>query len=288
VTLVALTCGLGFAGSVLVALQGLRPNPSPGGSSRSKAGQTQALPSAHSAHSVQRVAAAVLGATLLGILTGWPVAALAGGAAGFFATALLSPRAARQAPIEKTEAVAVWTEQLRDTMAAAAGLQQAIVATAPLSPLLVREPVGRAAAAAAREPLVPVLLRLAEDLSDPTADLVVTALVLAASGEGQDLGAVLSTVASAARDDAVMRRHVDASRARTRTAVRTITGIALFTLLGLLVVGHGYLKPYSTVSGQFVLAMILGVYGLGVALLHRMGRDKPADRFLRPSAGLQS
>ena len=284
-TWLSLSCGLGLAGAVLLGLDGLRRRPRPrvGGPARPTGPRRSARRHAPSS-SAGRMLAATGAGLAMGILTGWPVAAAAGGVAGFFGRELLSPRRTRQAPIERTEAVAAWTEQLRDTMGAAAGLQQAIVATAPLSPGLVREAVSRAAAGAARGPLVPALLQLADDLADPTADLVVTALVLAASGSGQDLGELLSAVASAARDDAVMRRQVDASRARTRTAVRTITAIALVTLLGLLVVGHGYLRPYSTMSGQVVLAVVLGLYGLGVAALHRMGRDKPAERFLRPTS----
>lgn len=288
----ALACGLGLAAALLIGLDGVRharPDP-PSAKGRSRVG-TGTRPGTRRGrrpdHLAPRLATAVAAAVLLGVVTRWPVAGVAGGVSGFFGRELLSPRASRQAPIERTEAVAAWTEQLRDTMAAAAGLQQAIVATAPICPPVVREAVGRAAASASRQPLVPVLLRLAEDLADPTADLVVTALVLAASGEGQDLGSVLSTVAAAAREDAVMRRHVDASRARTRTAVRAISLIALVTILGLLVVGHGYLRPYSTVPGQVVLAIVLTFYGLGVALLHRMGRDKAVDRFLRPSAGIR-
>ena len=236
-----------------------------------------------SAHFVVRLGLAVAGAAVLGVVTHWPVAALGGGVMGFFAEELLSPKTTRHAPIERTEAIAVWTEQLRDTMAAAAGLQQAIVATAPLAPEPIRRQVQRAAEDALRGPLVPVLLRLADELADPTADLVVTALVLAASGEAQDLGEVLSTIASSARDDAVMRRFVDASRSRTRTAVRTITVIALLTLVGLLLVGHGYLKPYSSAAGQVVLAVVLLCYGTGVGLLHRMGKDKPVERILSPA-----
>lgn len=231
---------------------------------------------------VPRLGFALGGAIVLGVATGWPVAALGGATMGFFAKAFLSPKAARHAPIERTEAIAVWTEQLRDTMAAAAGLQQAIVATAPLAPAPVRDQLEQAAALALREPLPLVLRQLADDLADPTADLVITALILAASGEAQDLGEVLSTVAASARDDAIMRRHVDASRARTRTAVRTITVIALLTLVGLLVVGHGYLRAYSGPRGQLILAVVLTCYGGGVALLHRMGRERPTERILSP------
>lgn len=276
-------CGVGLVGSVVLGLSGLRHGTPTVPKSRVQV-RALALPG----DVALRVALAVGGAVLLGVLTRWPVAALGGAVMGYFAKELLAPRAVRHAGIERTEAIAAWTEQLRDTMAAAAGLQQAIVATAPLAPEPIRPEVERAADAALRQPLVPVLLRLAEELADPTADLVVTALVLAASGEAQDLGEVLSTVAASARDDAIMRRHVDASRARMRTAVRTITAIALLTLVGLLVVGHGYLKPYSSAGGQVVLALVLLCYGAGVGLLHRMGRAKPLERILSPAVERRS
>lgn len=276
-------CGVGIVGAVVFGLSGLRPRASEQATSRTRL-SSLSLPG----DVAVRLGLALAGAALLGLVTGWPVAAVGGGVMGFFAKELISPRAVRHAGIERTEAIAAWTEQLRDTMAAAAGLQQAIVATAPLAPEPIRPEIERAAEAALRQPLAPVLLHLAEELADPTADLVVTALVLAASGEAQDLGEVLSTVASSARDDVIMRRHVDASRARMRTAVRTITAIALLTLVGLLVVGHGYLRPYSSAGGEVVLALVLFCYGAGVGLLHRMGRDKPLERILSPAVERRS
>lgn len=230
-----------------------------------------------------RIILAGAGGAALGITTGWPVAAVGGLALGFFGRELFTPRTDRHAGIERTEAIAVWTEQLRDTMAAAAGLQQAIMATAPLAPDPIRPEITRAAAKTARQPLAPVLMTLAEELADPTADLVITALVLAATGEAQDLGDVLSTIASSARDDATMRRYVDASRARTRTAVRTITVVALLTVVGLLLVGHDYLHPYSSAAGQLVLALVLICYGTGVAVLHHMGHPRSVGRILAPA-----
>lgn len=266
------SAGVGVVAALALGVSGLRSDwhPSP------------RRPWRISSSLARRCALALGGGIVLGLATDWPVAALGGATMGFFATELLSPKAVRQAPIERTEAIAVWTEQLRDTMAAAAGLQQAIVETARLAPESIRGEIEQAAALAVREPLPLALGRLAEDLADPTADLVVTALILAASGEAQDLGEVLSTIAGSARDDAIMRRHVDASRARTRTAVRTITLIALLTLVGLLVVGHGYLKVYSKPKGQLVLALVLACYGAGVAILHRMGRERVPERILSP------
>lgn len=281
-TTVTWCCGVGLVAALVLACSGMRSQTAtPPRSLRF------GRPVARPADFTGRLLLAVAGATALGLVTKWPVAALGGAVMGYFAKELLSPKLVRQAPIERTEAIAVWTEQLRDTMAAAAGLQQAIVVTAPLAPEPIRTEVSRAATSAARQPLGPVLLRLADELADPTADLVVTALVLAAAGEAQDLGEVLSTIASSARDDATMRRYVDASRARNRTAVRSITVIALLTLTALLVFGHGYLHPYSSLAGQLILAVVFACYGLGVAMLHRMGREKPVERILTPAVELR-
>jgi len=281
VSVLAWVLGAGFATSVALAVGAFRASPEP---------QRQGFPIcfARPADLPLRLALAGLGALVLGLLTRWPVAAAGGAALGFFSKELTSPKSVRHAPIERTEAIAVWAEQLRDTMAAASGLQQAIVATASLSPEPIRKELQALSLRAEREPLTPLLLLLAEELRDPTADLVITALVLASSGEAQDLSEVLSQIAASARDDATMRRYVDASRARTRTAVRTITAIALLTLVGLLVVGHGYLRPYSSAVGQVVLAVVLSCYGAGVWILQRMGREAPPERLLAPTSGSRS
>ena len=273
-SILAWLVGVGLAGSVLLAVSGLRPSAPV--TSRPNLRRTPSLP----ADLPRRLLTASAGAVLLGLITGWPVAGLAGAVGGYFLSELISPRAERQAPIERTEAVAEWTEQLRDTMAAAAGLGQAIIATAPLAPAPIRAEVGALAARAGRERLVPLLGELGEALADPTADLVITALSLAAAGEGQDLGEVLSALAVSARDDATMRRYVDASRARTRTAVRIVTTVALASLAGLFVFGRSYLAPYSTAGGQVVLGIVLACYGVGVAILNHMAVGSAPDRLL--------
>jgi len=276
VTALVWICGAGFAISLFLAISALRRRPVP-----SRPSVVLSLP--WPADLGRRLVLAAIGALLLGVATRWPVAAAGGAALGYFSTELLSPTRARHAPIERTEAIAVWAEQLRDTMAAASGLQQAIVATAPLAPEPIRKELESLAARAGRERLTPLLHELAEELRDPTADLVITALALAAAGEAQDVSEVLSQIAASARDDAVMRRFVDASRARTRTAVRAISAIALVTLVALLVIGHGYMKPYSSVAGQVVLAIVFCCYGGGIWMLQRMGRETPPERLLAPA-----
>ena len=51
--------------------------------------------------------------------------------------------------VARIEAVATWTEMLRDTLSAAAGLEQAILATAPLAPVAIRGEITELAARSA-------------------------------------------------------------------------------------------------------------------------------------------
>jgi tight adherence protein B len=71
------------------------------------------------------------------IVTGWPVAVVIGGAAAYGLPRLLR-QTSGAASVATIEAVATWTEMLQGTLAASAGLGQAIVATAELSPAPIR------------------------------------------------------------------------------------------------------------------------------------------------------
>src|SRR5438445_520650 len=84
----------------------------------------------------------------------------------------------------------------------------------------------------------------ADDLADPTADLVVASLVLAADRHARRLGDLLTALATAAREEAAMRLRVEAGRARTRTAVRVVVSTTLLMAVGLSILNRGYLHPY--------------------------------------------
>ena len=85
-------------------------------------------------HLGSRTALAAFGALVVALLTRWPVGVVAGAALGFFGRDLFASRTQQRQQTDRTEAIASWTEMLRDTMAAAAGLEQAIITTAPLRP----------------------------------------------------------------------------------------------------------------------------------------------------------
>ena len=220
---------------------------------------------------------------LAALLTRWPAAVAAGLVFGFFSTDLFSSHAQRSGQTDRTAAIASWTEMLRDAMAAAAGLEQAITTTAPLVPAPIRPEVQALLTRLQRERLVPALATFGHELADPTADLVVSALTLAASGEASELGDLLASLAAAARDNATMRLKVEAGRARTRTSVRIIVGVTVAMAGLLIVLNRGYLTPFDSATGQLILLGVFACFGCAMAWLASMGRYVAPERFLAAS-----
>ena len=226
-------------------------------------------------------------AVLVGALTGWPVGALLAGAAGWGLPALLGGAKGRAGALARVEAVAAWAEMLRDTMAGAAGLEQAIVATAPLSPLALRAEIADLAARLDSERLAPALRAFADEVADPTMDLVVAALVLAAEHQAARLGELLGTLAQAARDQATMRLRVEAGRARSRTSVKVVVGVTAGLALGLVLLNRSYLAPYDSPLGQLVLALVGAMFAGAFIWLAHMTRPVAPERILGALPGTE-
>ncbi|MBW3643158.1 MAG: pilus assembly protein TadB [Actinobacteria bacterium] len=227
-----------------------------------------------------RLAAGVGSGVLVAALTRWPVAALAAAAGGFVLPGLVGRKADRRSRIEKVEAIAGWAEMLRDTMAGAGGLEQSIVASAGVAPPAIRREVLTLAARLQRERLAPALRDFADELDDPTGDLVVAALLLAADKSPKRLGQLLGTLAESARAEVTMRLRIDAGRARTRTSVRVVTFTTVGFAVLLLVLNRSYLQPYDSAVGQLVLAVVAGCFATAFWWLARSSRVDADERFL--------
>jgi len=273
VTALAVLLGAGAGLGILLVALGLRGSVTPR--------QIQRLDRRRLEGRSLRLAIALGAAVLVGAGTGWPVAALLAGAACWGIPQLFVESKAQAQLIARVEAVAGWAEMLRDTMAGAAGLEQAIAASAPVAPLPIRREVATLAARLERERLGPALRAFADEVADPTCDLVVAALLLAAEHQASRLGELLGTLATAARDQATMRLRVEAGRARTRTSVKVIVGVTLGLALFLAVLNHGYLAPFGSPVGQLVLLFVGGLFAAAFAWLAKMTRPVQPSRFLR-------
>ena len=231
-----------------------------------------------------RTAAAIACAIGVGLLTRWPVGLLLGGLLGWTWPRVFSGgRASRQA-IARVDAVATWTEMLRGMTASAASIEQAVLATVPVAPPALRAELEKfARRLAVEQPSLPAALRpLADAIDDEIGDLVVAALLVAASPSQRigGLSAQLAELATAAREKATMRMRVLTGQARLHAAARLITLITLAVIAVLLIFDRPFLAPYGTGTGQLALLGISAIFAAAFAGLARLGRQQAGPRLL--------
>lgn len=215
------------------------------------------------------------------VVTKWIVlAAVVGTVIAFWDRAFGGARHERAA-IARVEGLAGWIEALRDTIAGAVGLEQAIPATAVNAAPSIRPSLNLLVdRLRVREPLPDALMKFSEDLDDPSADLVVAALILNARLRGPGLRDVLTALATSARDELDVRRRVESSRRSTRRSVQVVVGVIGGVATLLVVFNREYVEPYGTFTGQLVLAGVLAVFGLSVLWLRRLSGVVEPERFL--------
>jgi hypothetical protein len=103
------------------------------------------------------------------------------------------------------------------------------------------------------------LQQFADDIDDYSCDQVIAPLILHVRDRGEGLGQVLSDVSRSIAAEIDMRSTVDAKRASPRFAVRFLTGMTIAVIVvGLL--NRGYLEPYRTVAGQFLMTFLAAFY----------------------------
>ncbi len=283
-TALALAAGVGCGVGFILVVLGLRgTSPKPERVSTRRPGEREA--------ELRRIAISAAVGLIVALATRWPVGGVLAGVLVASWKGLFGQKAAANGEVERIEAIAAWTEMLRDTMAAAAGLEQAIAATAPVAPKPIAPQVrALGARLESREStLAEALTLFAQELADPTADLVIASLVLAAERRARNLGSLLGALASSAREDAAMRMRVEAGRSGVRTSARIITIFSIALAGVLAVLQHKFLEPYDTPQGQLVLVFIGCVFGIGFFWLGKMGRYTSPERFLtglrRPAVG---
>lgn len=193
-------------------------------------------------------------------------------------------RSARRG-IERLDALATWTESLRDMVATGAALPEALPASAVAAGQAIRPQVDTLVDRLQnREPLTDSLLRFADDLGDPGSDLVVAALVLNVRAQGRQLRAVLTALARSSRAELEARRRIEADRRAVRRGVQVVVLVTVVMALGLLLLNPAYVAPYREPVGQLVLLAVVGVFAVGFAWLRRLAEFRPPGRFLQLSA----
>lgn len=228
-----------------------------------------------------RALVAVVVAVVVLAATRWVLPALVCGAMGWWVTGLIADRDRRgPGELERVEALATWTEQLRDVLMAGDQPIGAIQATVATCPEPVRPQVRALASRLGRQPEQVVLRQFADDLDDPTADLIAAGLLVALTKGGR-AERVLSSLAQQARHQAERRKLLEAEREPARREVWWVTGLMTAQLVGGLVFARSsYLAPYRALGGQVVLCVLLGAFLALIVYVQRLSRFTRPARFL--------
>lgn len=229
----------------------------------------------------QRLTVSLLVGIVLGVLTRWPVAGLAVAVLIFFWKQLFGGLGSERLGMQRVEALAMWTESLRDTIAGAVGLEQAIPSAARTAgPLLAPHLDALMDRVRGRMPLADALHLLADDIDDPSADIIVAALILNAKLRGPGLREVLGALAKSAREEVDMRQRIIAQRAGTRRSVQIIVISVAAVVLGLALFDHQYVQAYDSAVGQVVLLIVVAFFAFGFFWLRKLAEMKTPERFL--------
>jgi Flp pilus assembly protein TadB len=228
---------------------------------------------------MEQAGGALVAATVMLVLTRWPVAAGGIAIAGWVVVGWIRRETSR-AYEARTEAIAEWAEMLRDGIGTARGIEGVLVATGPTAPISVRPAVVRLAGRLPYESLTDVLDDLADDLNHPIGDLVVTALRMASTAGGRQIREVLTDLADAAHSEASAYRRISVARKRPIATMRLTSTLILAFILILVIFSREYLEPYGTIFGQIILFMIVALWGAGFLWMSRMARQAAIPRYL--------
>jgi Flp pilus assembly protein TadB len=233
-----------------------------------------------------RVAAGLVAGVGVELATRWPVAAVAVAALIICWPAMFGAAGATRNRIAQLEALALWTESLKDLVAGATGLHEAIPASVETASALLQRPLGRLTGLLeAREPLTAALEQLAADLADPTADLVIAALIMNAKARGPGLAASLERLAESTREELELRRRIDASRRGGRRNLRIIITMVV-VMAGLMAFAFppAFSQPYRTPAGEVVLLVVFGIFAACFAWIRRLSDPDVPETFLTDPA----
>lgn len=261
-TLLLAVCGIGIG--IGIALAYTAHSPTPRTPSAATAGRAP--------RPTRRILLTLLGAAIAYPLTGWIAAIPITVAAIWFLPGMLGRDTRHERELAVVEAIATFAEMLRDTLSAAAGLNQSLSVACRHAPeALQPAAVQLAERIEARERTSrDALHAFADQIDDPTADLVALALAAASEHPTRDLAGLLSSLAATAREQAAMRTRTAVAQTRTRTAIRMITAITVGLALVLLVIDRPYLTAYDTALGQLILLWVAGIFALALRWLRSL------------------
>jgi Flp pilus assembly protein TadB len=227
-----------------------------------------------------RGAMALAAGVLVLVATGWVVAA-GGTVALVLGWRGLGGATAERKAIARLEGLAIWTESLRDTIAGAVGLEQAIPVSLRVAAPSLAEPLARLADRLhTRMPMPEALHMFADDLDDSGSDLIIAALIINSRLRGPGLRDLLGALSGSVREELDMRRKVTAQRRSTRRSVQIVVAVSVGMAFGLAFLDRSYMHYYNSLAGQLVLVVVVGLYAVSFIWLRKLAKYAAPERLL--------
>lgn len=224
---------------------------------------------------------AAIAGLVLAVVTGWwvLVAVLPAAALGL-PTVLRRPVRSDVARLSDLES---WLRGLAGTLVGGSiGLRQALRDSAHSAPPTLQPSLAAMAARLdAQQPIDAALRGWADDLADPTVDLVVVCLMAEAQRRGGSVTAALERIADTVAEAAADQRQVEAERNGPATTVRWVTIISA-VLLTVLVTRSGFAEFYATAIGQVAVAVLAAAYAGCLYWMRKVAKGRPVPRLFRP------
>lgn len=226
-----------------------------------------------------RTGVAFLVALIFFLITGWAPALILLPLGALTIPTLFSNRAERQV-MEKLEALEAWTRSLSGLIGVGTFLETALKASQTSAAESIRPMVKRLIARLdGGWTLSAALEAFANEVDDPTADVIIMNLMLAAKQRGAGLGAALENIAESVHDEIRARHQIDTDRSKTRQDTRIIVvGVAV------MLVGMPFLpviaEPYQSATGQVMYMVWVGALCAVLYSMHQMTKPYRAARML--------
>ncbi|WP_220454037.1 type II secretion system F family protein [Nocardioides immobilis] len=188
---------------------------------------------------------------------------------------------AERAALAKLEALAAWTESLRDLAQKGAGLESVIPRTVDTAADVLAPPLRHLSfRLSVRVPLPEALSLFADEVNDSSADLVVAALALAARQRKGQLSRVLTALSTSLRDELEQRTKV----MRERNTVRWEAG-QVAVLTAALVVAASLFSPQglpeaSSGAAEVLPLLLATAYVFVFSRVRKLAEPEPEPRFL--------
>jgi tight adherence protein B len=204
--------------------------------------------------------------------TGWPVAGFGGGMVGWVVPGAMRRSREERARLERREAVAEVSSRLRDAIRSGVGIGDALVQAAEQAPRTIASDLRRLVSEARVSGLADAAGGFADRVSDPSAELLASALVTADRMGSRNLSEVLDALAEATTAQAAAVREARARQTRNRVSARIVAAVPILLLLAIRRANPAYLAPFHAPEGQAVLAFASALIWTGYVTMRRAAR----------------